>query len=369
MSRTPEHSATALRWSLAGGLTGAAAVFSLVLSSVLAHPGPVTIAAVAVAALVLSWALSRPLRLVQANDFGTDHLCEGQAWQSVWVIRLGGVLPRPGVQWHARSNGGRGDAVVPLLRPGIWTEVNFSGRALRRGRESEIRITARSCAPFGLFWRFDEFRVKHTLMVRPKAEPVSLLCLNDWRSRLAIQAAMQERATQFDGEFHSCRDYRPGDPIKALHYRLSARRGTPVLLLRTSGDRDQLRVLLDPRLPRLLDHEARMGLRTRRRFDAALRKVLGLLQQLRHEGHRVSFMTWFADTPTSTETRQSHNEWGDARLLSELQPLQAQLDLPMPASSRTSTVLLQIGMEEDLPIPSHWRRVDVWTLRAGMDAE
>ena len=70
--------------------------------------------------------------------------------------------------------------------------------------------------------------IKDSLLVLPKRYPVPSLELTGRRHHhqggVALSSSVGEAA-----EFHGLRDYRPGDPLRHIHWRSWARNGKPVV--------------------------------------------------------------------------------------------------------------------------------------------
>src|SRR3954451_23917068 len=100
--------------------------------------------------------------------------------------------------------------------------------ALRRGEARTGWVELRSAAPFGVAERRRRLPADVTTLVLPRVVPLGPLPFVDL-------ASSREAASETDGrrgqgpEYLGVREYRPGDPIRQVHWRLSARHGELVV--------------------------------------------------------------------------------------------------------------------------------------------
>lgn len=124
----------------------------------------------------------------------------------------------------------------------------------KRGLQPAPEIQVSSCFPVNFFVRFRQFDLDRSLLVfpHPLAAPFSV-----HSDSLRATSALQTGVPGGDGDLRSIETYRPGDPPKAIHWKLSARHqelktkqlnrqaGTTVIL-----DPEQLSGSLEERLSR-----------------------------------------------------------------------------------------------------------------------
>jgi len=150
--------------------------------------------------------------------------------------------PAPGVNWFDRRIGyprwlallevGRGaslDAVaLPDLRPGGSVEVSITITPLRRGALSFARSRLLHPDPLGLVNRVTTVDSPGTIVVLPRRYPLPPLALPGAR-RLQRGGVTLSHDVGDSQEFTALRDYRPGDPVRHIHWRSFARVGKPVV--------------------------------------------------------------------------------------------------------------------------------------------
>lgn len=123
---------------------------------------------------------------------------------------------------------------VPLLPPGGTVEIDVPIRAVHRGLAVFERVLVARWAPLGLCQASVELDVSR---VQPAAQTLPVLPA---RYAMRLPPAKSQRNLQPGGvslamrvgdseEFRALRDYRPGDPLRAIHWRSWARTGCPVV--------------------------------------------------------------------------------------------------------------------------------------------
>ena len=99
---------------------------------------------------------------------------------------------------------------------------------LRRGPLRFTGVTVARPDPFGLVRGFVRMKLPETVLILPKRYPLPDIALPGTRSYqrggVSLAAAIGESE-----EFVSLRDYRPGDPVRHIHWRSWARTGRPIV--------------------------------------------------------------------------------------------------------------------------------------------
>ncbi|MFT4562319.1 MAG: hypothetical protein ACI9BW_002063 [Gammaproteobacteria bacterium] len=144
-----------------------------------------------------------------------------------WFDRIVG-FPR----WLAlvrRSRGARLEALdLPTIPPHTTVNVGFAFQSLRRGKLVFTHLEVRRPDPLGIFLATHRIACYGELVSLPKRYPTPRL---DWNShRHFHRGGLTQVATVGDSEeFVGLREYRPGDPLRHIHWRSFAKRGTPVV--------------------------------------------------------------------------------------------------------------------------------------------
>jgi uncharacterized protein (DUF58 family) len=131
-----------------------------------------------------------------------------------WLQRLRGVAVAP--------------AEIPALRPGQSVEMTLTLQPLQRGVAFFEGFGVSRCDPLGLWRSLFDVPAPEVLIVLPEIHRV------EWPefggSRHYQPGGISKALRVGDSEeFRSLRDYRPGDPLRAIHWRSWARTGRPVV--------------------------------------------------------------------------------------------------------------------------------------------
>jgi uncharacterized protein (DUF58 family) len=117
---------------------------------------------------------------------------------------------------------------VSELRPGHELTVAVEAVAQRRGHVRFRGLTLARLDPFGLVRALRPVAVPDTLLVLPRRYPLPVLSLPGARRYQPGGIALASSVGDSE-EFVSLREYRPGDPLKRIHWRSSARVGRAVV--------------------------------------------------------------------------------------------------------------------------------------------
>lgn len=115
------------------------------------------------------------------------------------------------------------------LKPGEEARVFIEMTPLRRGvsRMSDLRVLLPD--PFGLFQKCAKVKAApSTLMVLPRRYPLPEVRLPGGGA-FKISGETNTNAIGNSGEFVGLRDYRPGDPMRQIHWKSWARTGRPIV--------------------------------------------------------------------------------------------------------------------------------------------
>ena len=184
-----------------------------------------------------------PERVMAGEPFSVEiALRNRKSWLSAWLMT---------VKDHVSGNQTELAPEVAFIRipPGEQQRGHYQLVLARRGvhRFGPVHVDTRF--PLGLVERGLNLAVPATLHVYPRLGRLQ----PDWKRKL--NNAMEQTSSQsaksgiFEDEFHSLREYRPGDDLRSVHWRTSARRNElMVRQYRDSRDRSLL-ILLDAWLP------------------------------------------------------------------------------------------------------------------------
>ncbi len=184
-----------------------------------------------------------PERAMSGETFSVGMtLVNKKTWLSAWLMTVEDIVVGPGTELHPE--------VVYLRVPADQEQQGHYQLVLtQRGvyRFGPIHVDTRF--PLGLVERGLNLSLSTTLKVHPRLGRLS----SQWRRQL--DQANEQTTSQaarggiFHDEFHSLREYRAGDDVRAVHWRTSARRNELMVReYRDSRDRSLL-ILLDAWLP------------------------------------------------------------------------------------------------------------------------
>ena len=177
---------------------------------------------------------------VQLRNIGTQVL-RGASLGENWPD------PRPDAQafLHARRVGEGADArwqrlcrqatraqgepaSVPALAPGAKLGITLQLHALRRGHLQLPGLQVQQTEWLGLFCRQFAQPLAASLLVLPRRYRLPPPMLPGRRAREQERSALGDSLAEAE-EFQSLRDYRPGDPLRLIHWKSWARSGKPVI--------------------------------------------------------------------------------------------------------------------------------------------
>ncbi len=117
---------------------------------------------------------------------------------------------------------------LPPLPPGDAGEVRIDFRPRRRGRLEFTGVTVARPDPFGLINALWTIPLPQSLLILPKRYPVPDLGLPGTRKYQPGGVALAQSVGDSE-EFVALRDYRPGDPVRRIHWKSVARIGQLVV--------------------------------------------------------------------------------------------------------------------------------------------
>lgn len=260
-----------------GWLIGAEAV--ILATTPLWHPRP-AVAGLGVGFAVLLaaswWLAGRAFHKLHGGWIPPARATVGEEAET--RIRMGGTAPA--FSLLARRPGGRELEEARLHGlAGSPLDARWSWRFPRRGLTILAAPRVRTAMPFGL--------VTASAIL---GEPAEVLVLPAAASpRRGLRLALSAWLDQGGGDGHGqedpdrLRDWQRGDPLRAIHWRATARHGRPLVMGRIGGGGRRLRVILDPA------PGDRLG------FERRIACACGLLRWL--AGHAVTAELRLGDGP------------------------------------------------------------------------
>jgi uncharacterized protein (DUF58 family) len=262
-----------------GRLVAALAAGALVVGTVLEYREVVVLGLALAAAFGGFVRLGRPPTLDVHRELLPGRVVEGESAHSVVTVTNTGArrtLPLVATEHH------RGEAMavaLPALAPGARHRTTYELATGRRGLVPVGPLQLSSSDPFRLFQAVLKGAARTTLVVHPRTVAVSI-------GPSGLQREIDggpTRARQGGGvAFHSLRQYVPGDDLRLIHWRSSARTGS--LLVRHNV------VTSQPRLLIVLDVDA-ASYDDSAHVDDAVRVAASLGVAGVHEGYPTEVVT------------------------------------------------------------------------------
>jgi uncharacterized protein (DUF58 family) len=171
------------------------------------------------------------------------------------------------------------------LAAGQWTELRYQVRPVARGEARFLRTELRILSPLGLWqakrWSGEEQAVR----VYPNFRALAKYTLLATDNRLSQIGVLQVRRRGEGTEFHQLREYRQGDPQRAIDWKATSR--TARLIAREYEEEKDQRVLL------VIDCGRRMASKDDdlSHFDHTLNAALLLAHVALRQGDAVGMLT------------------------------------------------------------------------------
>jgi uncharacterized protein (DUF58 family) len=133
-------------------------------------------------------------------------------------------------RWLLRRNAAhvRGEHPIPVLPPGGETDLF---RELVPARRGYLRLTGSAVTrpdPLGLMTALARSPAPGSILILPKRYPLPAIPLPGARAYQFGRVALASSVGDSE-EFVSLRDYRPGDPLRKIHWKSWARTGRPIV--------------------------------------------------------------------------------------------------------------------------------------------
>jgi len=140
-------------------------------------------------------------------------------------------------------NGERRAAAMPALAPGEETSIVYELDTSRRGTVTAGPMLLRRLDPFGLVIAERKVSGSCSVAVRPRRHHLRMLPTGRQRD---LEGPTRE-VSEGSASFHQLREYVPGDDLRHIHWRTSARTGTLVVKQLVDTTKPEIVVIVDNR--------------------------------------------------------------------------------------------------------------------------
>ncbi|MCX7895669.1 MAG: DUF58 domain-containing protein [Thermoanaerobaculum sp.] len=180
-----------------------------------------------------------------------------------------------------RLEGLPGGTVLPMIPPRQAAQGVVVTRFSRRGLYPRPALVVEVRAPLGFFVKALRFSSEGDLLVYPQ-----LVAAGVPRFVGTPQGTRELGAgkTQRGGEVELLREFRPGDDVRDVHWKQTARQGRVIVMERKDRERHLRFLVLDPHV-RDPDNPT-----TRQRFDDLVAEVASVARKLIQQGHAVGLV-------------------------------------------------------------------------------
>jgi len=186
---------------------------------------------------------------------------------------------------HPASLEAEGLPRAVALAAGGWTELRYLVRAIARGEARFGRAEARLASPLALWQVTRRAGEEAPVRVYPNFQALARYTLLATDNRLSQIGVLQVRRRGEGTEFHQLREYRQGDPQRAIDWKASAR--TARLIAREyEEDKDQRVLLVIDCGRRMASKDAELS-----HFDHTLNAALLLGHVALRQGDAVGMIT------------------------------------------------------------------------------
>lgn len=136
------------------------------------------------------------------------------------------------------------ELTIPFIGHGASADLHVAVPAIKRGVIRVGPLTVARRDPLGLLRREVTWPDRHTLYVHPKTTPLPSSAAGLVRD---LEGAASRRLTDSDLAFHAVREYAPGDAMRHVHWKSTAKTGTLMVRQYEESQTARVAVLFDAR--------------------------------------------------------------------------------------------------------------------------
>jgi uncharacterized protein (DUF58 family) len=203
------------------------------------------LATAAVVAVVGAVAWTRPApRLTVRREIAPAKVARAEPAVGVVSVTNAGRRTRAGLTALDTLGSTQVAVEVPGLAAGARRTVTYRLPTDRRGEVLVGPLRIVRADPLGLARRVSSRGEQESLLVRPRVHPLPMLPAGRARH---LEGSISDRALSGTATFHALREYVPGDDLRHVHWRSSARLGTLMTRELVDASRPTTTIVLDLR--------------------------------------------------------------------------------------------------------------------------
>ncbi|MEZ6047932.1 MAG: DUF58 domain-containing protein [Planctomycetaceae bacterium] len=163
-------------------------------------------------------------------------------FRSAWVMVVRDIINHTSETLQA-------EVLIARILPRQTASTYYDFRPMRRGIYKFGPLEVVTSSPLGMVERGHVFDVQNEITVYPAVGRLTSYWKKERSNAAELVQQKQTRKGVFDDEYHSMREYRPGDNPRAIHWRTTARRNEVMVREFHQSRDDDVLLLLDLWLP------------------------------------------------------------------------------------------------------------------------
>jgi len=203
---------------------------------------------------IVNWQMARiDYRRVSGRRMPSGPIFAGAAvdFEVEITVQTGGVMR--GLAVDCLSDQDQRVWMVLRMQQGQNVRIRWQRVFAQRGRHQLGALRSIARFPFGLYSRSQELAPATECIVLPRIGALNGEMLRHWLNRAGKGDGRQRRRklqrALLGAEIHGLRDYRPGDSLRWIHWRSSARRGQLLVCEFEENPSTDLILIVEPWLP------------------------------------------------------------------------------------------------------------------------
>ncbi|QDU81297.1 hypothetical protein Pla110_30380 [Polystyrenella longa] len=164
-------------------------------------------------------------------------------FRSAWVMVVRDTI-------NHQTESLQAEVLIARIMPQKTASAYYDFRPMRRGIYRFGPLEVLTSSPLGMVERGHIFDLEDKLAVYPRTGKLTSIWKKERSHAAELVQQKQTRKGVFDDEYHSMREYRPGDNPRAIHWRTSARRNEVIVREFHQSRDDDVLLMVDLWLPK-----------------------------------------------------------------------------------------------------------------------